>query len=104
MVEPDGVAGRAAHRFGEPLLEELEERGRDVCARVVHADRARITGEEAGVALLVALLGLEAGGSRTVGEGVEVLGDALLADREARHELGQPRRRDCGRRARRRAG
>ena len=55
MVEPDGLAGRGRDRLGQALLEQLAELIRDVCDRIVEADRVRVAGEEPRVALLVAL-------------------------------------------------
>ena len=92
VVEPDGLARRAAHP--PPAGAPRRARGtpaRQQRARVVEPHRGRVAGEEPRVALLVALLRLEARGGRTVDERGEVLGDARLADAEARDELGQPR-------------
>ena len=87
MVEPDRLHARLRSGFREAALEDVDELGGDVRARVVEPDGLRVAGEEPRVPFLVDALGLERRGGVAVEERVQVLGDARLAHDEPRHEL-----------------
>ena len=87
VVEPDRFHAGLGSGLRQPALEDVEELGGHVRARIVEPDGLRVAGEEARVALLVDALGLERRGGVAVEEGVQVLGDARFADDEARDEL-----------------